>query len=113
MAKKPGIVAHKPTPETRERVSELTAFGIPQEYIAQKLGMSVDSLARHYKDELAFGLHHANAQVAGRLFHKAVYQDELQAQVFWLKTRARYREKDPEDTQKYESLVDKLLEKIK
>ena len=36
----------------------------------------------------------ANAQIANKLFHKAVNQDDLQAQIFWLKTRGRWRTAD-------------------
>jgi len=38
----------------------------------------------------------ANANVAKRLYNKAVAQDDLSAQIFWLKTRARWRTSDRE-----------------
>ena len=35
-------------------------------------------------------------KVANRLFNKAVEQDDLSAQIFWLKTRGRWRTADRE-----------------
>ena len=107
---------HVPTNETRNTVSMLVAFGIPQVHIAAKLGISDETLSKHYREELDNGLHDANAEVANRLYAKAVYQDELQAQIFWLKTRGRWRErekeKDPEEKSRYDSLVEKLIDKL-
>jgi len=48
-------------------------------------------LRKHYRDELDMGETKANAQVAGFLF-TAARNGNVTAQIFWLKTRARWRE---------------------
>ena len=45
----------------------------------------------HYRDELNLGETKANAQVAGFLFN-AAKNGNVTAQIFWLKTRAKWRE---------------------
>jgi len=90
----------------------LVAYGIPHEHIALRIGITHDTLVKHYKYELETGLSNANEQVANVLFSKAVFDKDLGAVIFWLKTRGRWREKDPEDDKKYASLVEKLIEKL-
>jgi hypothetical protein len=55
--------------------------------------MRVDpkTLRKHYREELDLGESKANAQVAGFLFN-AAKNGNVTAQIFWLKTRARWRE---------------------
>jgi len=48
-------------------------------------------LRKYYRDELDLGTTKANAQVAGFLFNSAK-NGNVTAQIFWLKTRARWRE---------------------
>lgn len=89
------IMAHEPSEITRAEVSALNSFGNTQEEIALYLDIDIDTLAKHYRHELDTAVIRANAMVARRLFNKATQQDDLSAQIFWLKTRARWREKDP------------------
>src|SRR5947207_14653638 len=49
------------------------------------------TLRKHYREELDLGETKANAQVAGFLFNSA-RTGNVTAQIFWLKTRARWRE---------------------
>lgn len=84
--------AHKPEPEKRFMVAAYTAGGATQETVAKLLEISVPTLTKHYPNELATGLEMANAQIAGALFKEALSGD-VQAQKFWLKTRAKWREK--------------------
>lgn len=87
---------HEPTDKTRAEVAALTSFGNTQEEIASYIGICVDTLAKHYRYELDTSVIRANAQVARALFNKAIAQDDLSAQTFWLKTRARWRTADQE-----------------
>lgn len=87
-------VPHKPNDETRAQVSALVSFGNTQEEIAKFFEISVDTLVKHYRKELDTAVLVANAKVARCLFSKAIDQDDLSAQIFWLKTRARWRETD-------------------
>ena len=104
---------HVPNDKTRAEVGALTSFGNTQEQIADHLGISVDTLAKHYRDELDNSVVRANAKVAAKLFRKATEGDDLSAMIFWLKTRGKWREKDEEGTTNkklVEMLIDKLVE---
>ena len=103
--------AHEPTEQTRAEVGALTSFGNTQEDIARYLGISVDTLVKYYRSELDNAALKANAKVANKLFRKATEGDDLGAMTFWLKTRARWREKDKEDNTA-NSVIEKLLEKL-
>lgn len=105
----PDTTPHQPTEKTRAEVTALTSFGNTQEEIASYLGICVDTLAKYYRHELDTAVIRANAQVARALFNKAVNQDDLSAQVFWLKTRGRWRTADQEDAKKAASAVESLL----
>ena len=83
----------KPTDADRKQVSALTAYGIPQDAIADLMGIQRVALARHYKRELALAAHQANARVAESLYQLAI-KGNLGAMTFWLKTRAHWRETD-------------------
>lgn len=89
----------RPAPLPHERpfaakVEALSGFGIPPADIAIVLGMDVDELTRDYKAELQGGSIKANARVAESLFRKATGEgrEAVTASIFWLKTRARWKE---------------------
>lgn len=82
---------HKPTNESRETVKRLSALGCPHEDIATRLKISADTLVKYYKDELDEGRIDANAAIAGTLFQQAK-KGNTAAAIFWLKTRARWKE---------------------
>ena len=86
-----GRRAHKPDPAQRRQVEAMAAYGIPEIDIAPVLGIDPKTLRKHYRDELDLGETKANAQVAGFLFNSA-RSGNVTAQIFWLKTRARWRE---------------------
>lgn len=104
-----GQPPHQPTEKTRAEVSALVSFGNTQEEIASYIGINTDTLIKYYRDELDNSLVRANAKVAAKLFRKATDGDDLSAMIFWLKTRAKWREKDKEDNK--DDAVS-LLEKI-
>jgi hypothetical protein len=107
----PDPTPHVPTEKTRAEVSALYSFGNTQEEIAAYLGICVDTLAKYYRKEMDVAVVTANARVARALYNKAVAQDDLTAQIFWLKTRARWRTADAEDTNnKALSIVEKMLD---
>jgi|SRR6185295_6916589 len=86
--------AHEPTETSRAEVKALSSFGNTQDQICSYLDIDVKTLHKYYRRELDTAVIQANAQVAKRLYNKAVNQDDLSAQVFWLKTRARWRTDD-------------------
>jgi len=65
--------------------------GTRQEAICAILGISVPTLLKHYRLELDNARDEANAAVGGALFTKAMLGDTT-AMIFWLKTRARWKE---------------------
>ena len=87
MSRKP----HEPTKATRDTVSLHAIVGTPQDVIAGVLGIDKKTLLKYYRKELDFAMAQANAEIGGHLFNKAKNGDTA-AQVFWMKTRARWRE---------------------
>jgi hypothetical protein len=86
-----GRRAHKPDPAQRRQVEAMAAYGIPEPDISRVVGIDPKTLRKHYRDELDMGETKANAQVAGFLFNSAK-NGNVTAQIFWLKTRAKWRE---------------------
>jgi hypothetical protein len=86
-----GRRAHKPDPLQRRQVEAMAAYGIPEFDIARVVGVDPKTLRKHYRDELDLGETKANAQVAGYLYN-AAKGGNVTAQIFWLKTRAKWRE---------------------
>ena len=82
---------HQPDPSQRRQVEAMAAYGIPAPDIAQVVGVDPKTLRKCYRHELDLGETKANAQVAGFLFN-AAKNGNVTAQIFWLKTRARWRE---------------------
>ena len=83
--------AHRPEPGQRRQVEALAAYGIPEVDISGVVGIDPKTLRKHYREELDLGETKANAQVAGFLFN-AAKNGNVTAQIFWLKTRAKWRE---------------------
>lgn len=86
-----GRRAHKPDPSQRRQVEAMAAYGIPEPDIARVTGVDPKTLRKYYREELDLGEAKANAQVAGFLF-SAAKNGNVTAQIFWLKTRAKWRE---------------------
>lgn len=87
----------QPTDEQRRQVEHLAAFGIPVEQMvhlvfdAKGKAISEGTLRKYFGTELATGQVKANAKIARTLFEKASGGDTT-AMIFWLKTRARWKE---------------------
>lgn len=84
---------HAPTEVTRAQVAALSSYGVPHEDIAEFLGVHRLTLTKHYKNELHNGRILANAAVAKRLFKSATKEGNVTAMIFWLKTRAGWRDR--------------------
>jgi hypothetical protein len=83
--------AHQPDIGSRRQVEAMAAYGIPEHDISRVVAIDPKTLRKHYRDELDLGQTKANAQVAGFLFNSA-RNGNVTAQIFWLKTRASWRE---------------------
>jgi hypothetical protein len=86
-----GRRAHQPDPSQRRQVEAMAAYGIPETDISRVVGIDPKTLRKCYREELDLGAPKANAQVAGFLFN-AARNGNVTAQIFWLKTRARWKE---------------------
>ena len=80
------------TDTMREKVKYLAGVGVPQSDIAKIIGCAPKTLRRRFRDELDRGVAEANATVAGYLFN-AARTGNIAAIIFWLKSRARWRER--------------------
>ena len=90
MARKP----HEPTDKDRRQVTIMAGIGLSQEQISKIIGISDDTLRKHYRDELDTAEAKMTAQVAQNLFSIATSRETgaVTAAIFWMKTRAQWRE---------------------
>jgi hypothetical protein len=80
----------------RERVRHLAGVGVRQDDIARIIGCTPKTLRKRLRDELDRGVAEANATIAGYLF-AAAKAGNIAAIIFWLKTRAHWRERNATD----------------
>jgi hypothetical protein len=85
--------AKKVTKEDRARVQLMSAAGMTQESIAERMEMTGKTLREHFRKELDFGLLEINTLAVGQLV-KQIQAGNLGAICFWLKCRAGWRETD-------------------
>ena len=81
-----------PSDPQRQLVKSLAAYGIRQEEIAGKIGVSAKTLRRYFREELDRGTTDANAQVAQTMYKMAKSGKFPAATMFWLKCRADWRQ---------------------
>ena len=90
MARQPFVVNEA----LREKVSHLAGLGVPQDDIANIIGCAPKTLRKHFRAELDRGVAEANAIISGCLF-AAAKGGNTTAQIFWMKTRGGWRERQP------------------
>ena len=81
-----------PTPEQRRYVETMSACGIPEEKIARVIDIDPKTLRKCFRRELDIGATKANTAVAQTAFRMATSGKCAAATIFWLKTRAGWRE---------------------
>lgn len=91
---KGGRPTHRPEDAKRSQVETMAGLGITEEDIARVIGICPKTLRRHYRAELDSAHIKANAAVAQSLYKKALSDgsQSVTAAIFWLKTRARWKE---------------------
>lgn len=89
-----GRRAHSPDPSLRRQVEAMAAYGVPEADVARVIGVDPKTLRKHYRGELDTGQIKANSKVAESLYRKATTDgpQSVTAAIFWLKTRARWKE---------------------
>jgi hypothetical protein len=80
------------TEAVREKVRHLAGIGVRQDDIARIIGCAPKTLRKRCREDLDGGVAEANALVSGYLF-AAAKGGNVTAQIFWLKTRAHWRER--------------------
>ena len=88
--------AFEVTPERRKKVHFLAGCGTPHDDIAKVVGCSAKTLRKRFRDELDRGVAETNAMISGFLFN-AAKAGNIAAIIFWLKTRAHWRERGEAD----------------
>jgi hypothetical protein len=76
----------------REKVRHLAGVGVRQDDIAKIIGCAPKTLRKRCRGDLDRGVAEANATVSSYLF-AAAKAGNVTAQIFWLKSRAHWREK--------------------
>ena len=96
-----GRRAHKPDDAGRRQVEAMAGYGIPEADIACVLEIDPKTLRRHYRKELDKGHIKANSKVAENLYRKATGEgrEAVTAAIFWLKTRAGWKETIVQETE--------------
>jgi hypothetical protein len=92
-----GHVPHLSNDETRAQVELLAAFGISHENIGKEIGLSLDTLRRHYSQELDRATSSTLLKVAQNMYEfacglKGSDKVQLSAGAFWLRMCAGLRE---------------------
>lgn len=87
---------YEPTDKDRAFVKAMSGYGVPQHDICKVLKIHDDTLRKYFEYELETAGIEASAQVAQSLFHMATKGENVTAAIFWLKTRARWREPPPD-----------------
>ena len=80
----------------REKVRYLAGVGVCQDDIAKIIGCAPKTLRKRLRDELNRGVAEASATISGYLF-AAAKAGNITAIIFWLKTRANWRERTLSD----------------
>lgn len=94
MAKKHtgGKPAHVPTKANRQLVKMMMANGAIIGNVAAILDITEPTLRKYYAHEITYGFDDANAKVACALYENATVKKNVTAQIFWLKSRAGWKE---------------------
>ena len=76
----------------REQIQAMAACGIEPTKIAMVFGLTSSELFDKYGTEIATAESEANAAVAVSLYHMATSGKHPQASIFWLKSRANWKD---------------------
>lgn len=83
-------------PELEQTVERASGYGLSQEHIAEMLGISVDSLQRHYHDAWKRGRAIANFKIGQVIFDRILAGDTTLG-IFWAKVHLGWQEVQKEE----------------
>lgn len=98
---RPGRPAHQPTDKDRLLVTLLKASGATDAFIARKVGVCLNTLKQHYREELDHGKEEVDAKVGTSLISAAMNPEHpkwFSAAVWYSRSRMGWggaREADP------------------
>jgi DNA-binding transcriptional ArsR family regulator len=92
-----GRPPHQPTDKLRGQVEGMAGVGSPRDEIALVLGISENTLRKHYAHELEVGLAKARARARHSLYQLAVDEKNVTALIFYAKTQLGMTEKNALD----------------
>ena len=81
------------TPQEKASAIAMASYGIAQREIADCLDVSLTCLRRHLGDDMTKAPTQANANVARALYRGATRDGSTKAQIFWLKSRAKWKDR--------------------
>lgn len=111
MEKRPSNNKHKPTSEIKATVAALNSYGVTLADISLYVDLDEKTLRKYYRYELDSSHIKANAAVARKLYKKGVEDGDTTALIFWLKTRAQWREPDKKEIrQENAQILDELVQ---
>lgn len=121
--KKVGRPQFEPTDEQRKMVKTLAGVGVPQEQIAAIIGITDDTLRKHFEVETQVGKAMAHSNMAQAIYQKAIKGSE-RMMIFFAKTQMKWKETDALEVtgkdggplkieQEYKQSLAKLLAGIK
>lgn len=88
------LIPYEALPGHRSQVEAMAGYGVSEADIAKVLDIDPETLRQHYRRELEASQVRTNAKVAENLYRKATGdgREAVTAAIFWLKTRARWKE---------------------
>ncbi len=82
------LTPYEPLPGHRSQVEAMAGYGVSEADIVKVLDIDPETLRFHYRRELEASHVRTNAKVAENLYRR----EAVTAAIFWLKTRARWKE---------------------
>ena len=89
------MTTHVPTEDTRRQVSLCMTFGMTRAQIGMLLGVTDETIHKHYRKEVDVGKHGMTMNVANNLYNIATdpeHKNAATAAIFWMKAQGGWRE---------------------
>ena len=89
------MTTHVPTEETRRQVCLCMTFGMTRAQIGLLLGVTDETIHKHYRKEVDVGKHGMTMNVANNLYNIATdpeHKNAATAAIFWMKAQGGWRE---------------------